>query len=240
MHFNVTAAASTMYGATSEDHNADTLTNTYTAGAAFSGKYNQGTKIYATGADLSSTTANKVFMVECDRCCSIWIVSSTSANYGICFTFGEIVERAADGVGLWGHLTSRATMTGLEGGYETSNVAAAVGYVESTAVQVAGGIYDTVTKGLGRASFTPANSAMVDTFQNQANDTAFIVPIIMSTKQVAGSILPYGIGVLRQMRYSIKHTGQLQLRDSANNVKGYLVNAGFSNSGRGLFFDQAP
>jgi len=233
------AAATNIYAATSVTHNAETVTNQCDAGAVMGGNFATGQSAFV-GSTLTTATAPKVFIVECDTMCSIWLTTSASANNARCVTFGQICERAKDGVGLWGHLSNGGNtyLNGIQDGSEPVGTGSPIGNIgnASTAGHGAGSIWDGASKQFGR-TILPTAANVLDTLQNSTNDMAVIYPVLMGVKGAAGDD-PRALGVLRQMRVTIRNTGRQELRDGSNVLQGYMVNAGFSALGRGIFYDQ--
>jgi len=235
------AATNNLYLATSATHNADVVTNECDVGVVMGGQFCPG-QLFTVGNTVTSTMAPKVFIVECDKMCSIWITTTVSINAARCCVFGELCERAKDGVGLWGFTTNGIAdwMDGTQTSAEATGVVspiAAMDSVTTTTAHGAGTIFDDFAKAFFRLP-GPASATVLDGLQNYDNDTAVVVPIIMGGKRASGGVSC--VGVLRQIRYTIRNTGRQELRDASNVTKGYLINSGFSSLGRGLFYDNAP
>jgi len=243
--FNVVSTGGIVYGATSEDHASDNINTSWASGQTLSGKYNKGVRfVNTTSSTLTSTSIVRCFMIECDRMCSIWLHNGSSSIGAAHFTFGEIVERGADSVGLWGHFTTLGHINAAIEGDETTGASSLFPYTDNTATETGGGVYDGAAKALSRVSSGIPSSEVtpltLDNLQNAQNDTIFILPVVAGSKSAAGATTVFGLGVYRQMRFSFRHPGIITVRDSSNNIKAYSVSPTSQVVSKAIYYDQSP
>jgi len=233
--------ANQLYVASSEDGANNTIANAWTAGAALTGKYVPGTTALTASFGAGSSSTPKVFMIDSDEVCYIFVTTSNNTNVGCMIGVGAVAEKF-DGTAVWGYVHSRGTSNGQDAGTEgisTSGLMCMSGIDSGSSSIGSGGYYDnSAARALGRINAIIANSSgfTYDGLQDAGNSYAVLMPILLGSKSTASGPVNY-TGLLRQARMGPRVTAQVGLKNAGGTTVAYAINAGYNALGHGLVLD---
>lgn len=244
LNSGVGASSASLYGGICEDANINTLAVLPADGNPFPGKKNS---LLNTGMDYGSLgspgTPNSVQFATCETCCLMMLRSDNGTQYANIVLFGEILEDADTGAGVWGHILTPVYQS-ASSAYpaDTSGVFPSPG--ASMPYGAPGSFYNvTAPAGLGFLPIlcnTQFGNSSASPSMSQGG-TAYLA-------QAAALQCPHGTGtyaynfkgIMRQMRFGPFVSGTTYIRDAANVVQAIGISGTLSGVGQTLYLTQVP
>jgi hypothetical protein len=201
-------------------------------------KWAGATRVGAIGTQFSATATGDVVLASCDRMGVIVMRAAGTTDYALSIMFGEIIERADDGVGVWGHI---ATYGGATAAAKYPASGTALFPALDTSTPASGAWHDGAqVRGLARLDMATSSASQAVPFLSQGG-TAILLPApVVSGAPGSGFSSCSFLGMLRQIRLGPFDSGIRYSRDATNAVQAIFLGGSVNTVGGGLYLTQSP
>lgn len=224
----VPTASDTLYCGVGEDIGSTSIVDPTTGDPYPTAKWTGG---ITCGNSFSGYANYNVFLCSCDTMLVVFLYNDTQISFCV---LGEIVERASDGVGIWG-------VYGCPAQVPTCTMELVVASLLPTfSAYIMYGAYHNGGAQVRIERGNAIGSVASNTCFDSATSAGILLPVIMIQSDVANTTTRSMLGTLRQIRMGPYDIGRKIIKDSGSTVQAIFMNAGAASLGSGLYLDQNP